>query len=84
MGRDPRPRAVRFTRDGAERAAWRCPCRLIGGSMLNGESPHYRASPGPTWSNMVHVARLETTGGWTIGGKVSTGIVHGPPCTCLK
>jgi hypothetical protein len=34
--------------------------------------------------NMAHsVARAEAVGGWTVGGKVKTGIIHGPWRTCL-
>jgi hypothetical protein len=40
---------------GSERVARRGPCRPTGGNVLQGEGLHYRASPGPVWSNMVRV-----------------------------
>jgi hypothetical protein len=41
-------------------------------------------SPGVmTTSRARSVVRAEATGGWMVGGKVSTGTIHGPQCTCL-
>jgi hypothetical protein len=95
-------------------SAWSVPTHrpLNGDSVLHGESPHYRVSPGSAWSDMVHVdypsrrphgsqracrgssgmmatcrarsvARSEAVGDWTVSGKVSMGVIHGPRCTCL-
>jgi hypothetical protein len=55
VGRDPRPRTARFARDGAERATRRGPCQLTGGSVLHGERPHYKVSPGLMLSDMVRM-----------------------------
>jgi hypothetical protein len=63
--------------------------RLIGGNMLQGECPHYRAPLGLAWSKAQGMdgprrrphdaqrAREEAAGGWMVGGKVNMGVVHG-------
>jgi hypothetical protein len=77
----------------SERVLWHRLRWLTDGNVLQGEVLHYRAPPVPVWSKAQgmdgprrhpHGVQLGAGGGgWTVGGKVNTTIIHGPRRTRL-